>query len=118
MLPVWPTLLILAAINTLSHVGFTDISTQWMYLMAMNIGFGYTAYLARSIVPALVMHIVMNLLFPAAEYFRGPFALGELSTTGAAIIAALGIALALTAVWLARGVRGQGPAVPAPQQVT
>jgi len=107
LLPLWPTLLILAAINTLSHSqifgGFTDIGTQWIYLMAMNIGFGYTAWMARSIVPAIVMHVVMNVLFPGSQYLWGPFALGELSAPSLAAIAVLGTALTAVAVWLARG---------------
>ena len=112
LVPLWPTLLILAAINTLSHTGFTDISTQWIYLMAMNIGFGYTAYLAQSIVPAIVMHVVMNVLFPGSQHLWGPFMLGDLSAGGVSTIAVLGIAMAATAVWLARGLR---PPVPGSQ---
>lgn len=104
MLPLWQTLFFISAINTLSHVGFTDISTQWLYLMAMNLGFGYTAWLAQSIVPAIVMHVVMNVLFPGAEHFFGPFALGELSASGIITLAVFGAALTALAGWLAGGV--------------
>ncbi len=107
-------LLILAAVNTLSHIGFTDISTQWIYLMAMNIGFGYTAWMARSIVPAIVMHVVMNVLFPGSQYLWGPFALGELAAPGIATIAVLAVGLATAAVWLARGVAAPRLGGPAP----
>lgn len=118
LLPLWPMLLILAAINTLSHSqifgGFTDISTQWIYLMAMNIGFGYTAWMARSIVPAIVMHVVMNVLFPGSQYLWGPFALGELAAPGIATIAVFAIGLTAVAVWLARGVAASRLGRPAP----
>jgi membrane protease YdiL (CAAX protease family) len=118
LLPLWPTLLILAAINTLSHSqifgGFTDIGTQWIYLMAMNIGFGYTAWMARSIVPAIVMHVVMNVLFPGSQYLWGPFALGELAAPGIATIAVLAVGLATAAIWLARGVSVARPGGSAP----
>ena len=114
LLPLWPTLLILAAVNTLSHIGFTDISTQWIYLMAMNIGFGYTAWMARSIVPAIVMHVVMNVLFPGSQYLWGPFALGELAAPGIATIAVLAVGLATAAIWLARGVSVPRPVGSAP----
>ncbi len=100
--PLWPTLVVLAIINTLSHMGFTDLSTQWIYLMAMNIGFGYTAYMAQSIIPVIVVHAVMNVIFPGAQYLWGPFALGELSGLSLAAIAVFGTALTATAVWLAR----------------
>ena len=103
ILPLWPTLLILAVINTLSHYGSpTDISTQWIYLMAMNIGFGYTAWIAQSIVPVIVMHVVMNVLFPVSQYLWGPFALGELAAPGITIIAVLAMGLTAVAIWLAR----------------
>ena len=105
LLPLWPTLLILAVINTLSHVGFSDISTQWMYLIAMNIGFGYTAWMAQSIVPVIVMHAVMNVLFPGSQYLWGPFALGELAAPGITTIAVLAMGLTAAAIWLARGAR-------------
>ncbi len=101
--PLWPTLVVLAIINTLGHMGFTDVSTQWIYLVAMNIGFGYTAYLAQSIIPVIVVHATMNVIFPGSQYLWGPFALGELSAPSLAAIAVLGIALASAAVWLARG---------------
>ncbi len=115
LLPLWPMLLLLAAVNTLSHMGFTDISTQWIYLMAMNIGFGYTAWMARSIVPAIVMHVVMNVLFPGSQYLWGPFALGELAAPGIATIVVLAVGLATAAIWLARGVSvsRQGGSAPA-----
>ncbi|SVB73430.1 uncharacterized protein METZ01_LOCUS226284, partial [marine metagenome] len=80
----------------------TDISTQWIYLMAMNIGFGYTAWIAQSIVPVIVMHVVMNVLFPVSQYLWGPFALGELAAPGITIIAVLAIGLTAAAIWLAR----------------
>ncbi len=118
LLPLWPVLLILAAVNTLSHSqifgGFTDIGTQWIYLMAMNIGFGYTAWMARSIVPAIVMHVVMNVLFPGSQYLWGPFALGELAAPGIATITVLAVGLATAAVWLARGVAAPRLGGPAP----
>jgi membrane protease YdiL (CAAX protease family) len=100
--PLWPTLVVLAIINTLGHMGFTDVSTQWIYLMAMNIGFGYTAYLAQSIIPVIVVHATMNVIFPGSQYLWGPFALGELSGLSLAAIALLGTALTAAAVWLAR----------------
>ena len=106
ILPLWPTLLILAVINTLSHYGSpTDISTQWIYLIAMNIGFGYTAWIAQSIVPVIVMHVVMNVLFPVSQYLWGPFALGELAAPGITTIAVLAIGLTAAAIWIARGTR-------------
>jgi hypothetical protein len=101
--PLWPTLVVLAIINTLGHMGFTDVSTQWVYLVAMNIGFGYTAYLAQSIIPVIVVHATMNVIFPGSQYLWGPFALGELSAPSLAAIAVLGTALTAVAVWLARG---------------
>jgi membrane protease YdiL (CAAX protease family) len=106
--PLWPTLVVLAIINTLSHMGFTDVSTQWIYLMAMNIGFGYTAYLAQSIIPVIVVHAAMNVIFPVAQYLWGPFALGELSGVSLAAIALLGAALTAAAVWLARSKTATG----------
>ncbi len=100
--PLWPTLAVLAIINTLSHMGFTDISTQWIYLMAMNIGFGYTAYLAQSIIPVIIVHAAMNVIFPGSQYLWGPFALGELSGVGLVVITLLGATCTAAAVMLVR----------------
>jgi hypothetical protein len=99
---------VLAIINTLSHMGFTDISTQWIYLMAMNVGFGYTAYLAQSIIPVIVVHATMNVIFPGSQYLWGPFALGELSGLSLTAIALLGTAFTVAAVWLAGSKTGAG----------
>jgi membrane protease YdiL (CAAX protease family) len=106
--PLWPTLVVLAIINTLGHMGFTDVSTQWIYLMAMNIGFGYTAYLAQSIIPVIVVHAAMNVIFPGMQYLWGPFALGELSGLSLTVITLLGTALTAAAVWLARSKTAAG----------
>ncbi|MBM4195524.1 MAG: CPBP family intramembrane metalloprotease [Gammaproteobacteria bacterium] len=104
-LPLWQTLLFVSTINTLSHAGFTDISTQWLYLMAVNLGFCYTTWLAQSIVPAIVVHVAMNVLFPAAEHFFGPLGLGELSAGGIVTLGVLGATLSALAAWLAGGVQ-------------
>ncbi len=97
--PVWPVLGGLAVLNTLFHFNAAELGTQWACYLALNLAFGYVTWLAGSILPALVLHIGMNLLVTTAERLWGPFDLGGLASGTLLVTAALGLMAVLLTAW-------------------
>jgi membrane protease YdiL (CAAX protease family) len=104
VLPLWPTLLILAVLNALFHLYDPEQSFHWARFLALNISFGYITWLARSIVPALIAHIAMNVVEPVSEFVAGPVPMGELAAGTLAVAGLLGIGALVITVALARNI--------------
>ena len=97
--PLWPTLLTLAVLNALFHFYDPEQSAHWARFIALNIAFGYVTWLARSIRPALVAHIAMNVVEPVSEFIYGPIAMQELPAAALAAAALTGaISFAVTVI--------------------
>lgn len=97
--PLWRVLGGLAVLNTLFHFNAAELGTQWACYLALNLAFGYAAWLAGSIVPALVLHVGMNLVVTFAERLWGPFDLGALGPGALLVTGAVGLGAALLAAW-------------------
>ncbi len=97
--PLWRVLGGLAVLNTLFHFNAAELATQWACYLALNLAFGYAAWLAGSIVPALVLHVGMNLGVTLAERLWGPFDLGALGPGALLVTGAAGLSAALLAAW-------------------
>ncbi len=103
VLPLWPMLLLIAAINYLMHFFDPNQAGQFVRLITLNLAWGYITWRTRSLRPALVAHVAMNIAVPvlqygSEQYGRGPVPFGEFpgsALLGAALTGVIALAAAL-----------------------
>lgn len=103
VLPLWPMLLLIAAINYLMHFFDPNQAGQFVRLITLNLVWGYITWRSQSLRPALVAHVAMNIAVPmvqygSEQYGRGPVPFGEFpgsALLGAALSGVIALAAAL-----------------------
>ncbi|MDG2321055.1 MAG: CPBP family intramembrane metalloprotease [Rhodospirillaceae bacterium] len=78
LMRLWPTLIVIAVANTVFHFNATDLANQWLFHIVLNLGLGYVTWISQSILPAVLMHLSMNITVNTSEYLWGPFVLSEI----------------------------------------
>lgn len=107
VLSIWPTVIIIGAVNVVAHRWGPELTLNWLGLFVTLAGWTYLRWLSQSLWPPLVLHAVTNLLVALGLWFRGPFIHAELASSTVAVIAVIGLGALGVAIWLARDMRKQ-----------
>ncbi|MBM4196922.1 MAG: CPBP family intramembrane metalloprotease [Gammaproteobacteria bacterium] len=102
---LWTTVIIIAAVNVVSHRWGPEIVQNWLGLFVTLAGWTWLRSWSGSIWPPLVMHAGLNLLVALGLWNFGPLHHAELSSGVVAGFALLGVASLFATVALSRNSR-------------
>jgi membrane protease YdiL (CAAX protease family) len=111
VLGAWPTVIIVAAVNVVSHRWGPEILGNWLGLFVTLAGWTWLRWWSQSLWPPLLLHAVLNLLVATGLWIGGPFDHALLGTGVVVGFTILGLAAFGAAV---AGARNAGPAKPVP----
>jgi membrane protease YdiL (CAAX protease family) len=99
VLSVWPTVILIGAVNVIAHRWGPEIIQNWLGLFVTLAGWTYLRWLSQSLWPPLILHTAVNLLVAIGLWYGGPLVHAEVSNgTLAAIVLAGVIGLVISTV--------------------
>ena len=105
VLPLWPVLVLIAVLNFLMHFYDPEQLRQLVRLLALNLVWGYMTWYSKSLRPALLAHVLMNVSTPmlqlwAERFGGGPADFGAFTPVGLTVVAVTGLASVMAGLWL------------------